>query len=161
MTWTLTLVLLPAAENLEVVSLAPASCRRRGAADGPSPGCNWSSAPRPVKARSAPARRLLGDCLRSPRPRHKISLLSALSWRLGVITLMPVVLSNSYGFILPSIFAIGTALPLILFIFIIWYLGGGGVLMKKGRRVGTFIQRFAGIVMILLGIVDTITYWSL
>ncbi|MEH7255095.1 sulfite exporter TauE/SafE family protein [Neobacillus niacini] len=76
------------------------------------------------------------------------------------ITLMPVVLSNSYGFILPSIFAIGTALPLILFIFIIWYLGGGGVLMKKGRRFGAFIQKFAGIVMILLGIFDTLTYWS-
>lgn len=35
------------------------------------------------------------------------------------VTLMPIVLSSYYGFILPSIFAFGTALPLILFIFII------------------------------------------
>ncbi|MEC1523008.1 sulfite exporter TauE/SafE family protein [Neobacillus niacini] len=77
------------------------------------------------------------------------------------ITLMPVVLSSSYGFILPSIFAFGTALPLLLFIFIIWYLGGGGVLMKKGRKFGVVIQRVAGFIMILLGIMDTITYWSL
>ncbi|MEH7111892.1 sulfite exporter TauE/SafE family protein [Neobacillus niacini] len=77
------------------------------------------------------------------------------------VTLMPVVLSNSYGFILPSIFAFGTALPLILFIFIIWYLGGGGVLMKKGRKFGGIIQRISGIILLLLGIMDTLTYWSL
>jgi cytochrome c-type biogenesis protein len=77
------------------------------------------------------------------------------------VTLMPLVLSSSYGFILPSIFALGTALPLILFIFIIWYLGGGGLLMKKGRKFGVLIQRLSGIIMLLLGIMDTITYWSL
>ncbi|WHX99278.1 sulfite exporter TauE/SafE family protein [Neobacillus sp. DY30] len=77
------------------------------------------------------------------------------------VTLMPVVLSSSYGFILPSIFAFGTALPLILFIFIIWYLGGGGLLMKKGRNFGAAIQRVSGIFIILLGIFDTFTYWSL
>jgi cytochrome c-type biogenesis protein len=77
------------------------------------------------------------------------------------VTLMPVVLSNSYGFILPSIFAFGTALPLLIFIFIIWYLGGGGVLMKKGRKFGVIIQRISGIIMLLLGIMDSITYWSL
>ncbi|SDM15171.1 sulfite exporter TauE/SafE family protein [Bacillus sp. OK048] len=77
------------------------------------------------------------------------------------VTLMPVVLSNSYGIILPSIFALGTALPLILFIFIIWYLGGGGLLMKKGRKFGVIIQRISGIIMLLLGIMDSMTYWSL
>jgi cytochrome c biogenesis protein CcdA len=77
------------------------------------------------------------------------------------VTLMPIVLSSSYGFILPSVFALGTALPLILFILIIWYLGGGGVLMKKGRKFGTSMQRVSGILIILLGIFDTLTYWSL
>lgn len=77
------------------------------------------------------------------------------------VTLMPVVLSSSYGFILPSIFALGTALPLLIVIWIIWYLGGGGVLMKKGRKFGTFVQRLAGILILLLGIFDTLTYWSL
>jgi hypothetical protein len=31
--------------------------------------------------------------------------------------------------------------------------------MKKGRRVGKLIQQTAGIVMVLLGVLDTITYW--
>jgi cytochrome c biogenesis protein CcdA len=77
------------------------------------------------------------------------------------VTLMPIVLSSSYGFILPPIFALGTAIPLLFVIFIIWYFGGSGVLMKKGRRFGTAIQRIAGILMVLLGIFDSITYWSL
>jgi cytochrome c-type biogenesis protein len=77
------------------------------------------------------------------------------------VTLMPVVLSSSYGFILPPIFAIGTAIPLLIVIFIIWYLGGSGAIMKKGRKFGVIIQRLAGIVMFLLGIFDTITYWAL
>jgi cytochrome c-type biogenesis protein len=77
------------------------------------------------------------------------------------VTLMPIVLSSPYGFILPPIFALGTAIPLLLVIFIIWYLGGSGLIMKKGRKFGTVIQRLAGIVMVLLGIFDTITYWSL
>lgn len=77
------------------------------------------------------------------------------------VTLMPIVLTNSFGFILPSIFALGTALPLLIFIFIIWYLGGGGMLLKKGRKFGMIIQRIAGILMFLLGIFDTLTYWSI
>ncbi|WHY76044.1 sulfite exporter TauE/SafE family protein [Neobacillus sp. WH10] len=77
------------------------------------------------------------------------------------VTLMPVVLSSPYGFILPSIFALGTALPLLIVIFIIWYLGGSGVLMKEGRKFGTIVQRVAGIIMLFLGIFDTMTYWSL
>jgi cytochrome c biogenesis protein CcdA len=77
------------------------------------------------------------------------------------VTLMPVVLSTSFGFILPSFFAFGTALPLLVVIFLIWYLGGSGALMKKGRKFGTVVQRVSGILMILLGIFDTITYWSL
>jgi cytochrome c-type biogenesis protein len=77
------------------------------------------------------------------------------------VTLMPVVMSSAYGFILPPIFAIGTAIPLLIFIFIIWYLGGSGVIMKKGRKFGIVIQRIAGILMLLLEIFDTLTYWSL
>lgn len=77
------------------------------------------------------------------------------------ITLMPVVLSSSYGFILPPVFALGTAIPLLIVIFIIWYLGGSGVVMKRGRKIGLVIQRVSGILMLLLGIFDTITYWSL
>ncbi|MFC4800080.1 sulfite exporter TauE/SafE family protein [Neobacillus sp. GCM10023253] len=77
------------------------------------------------------------------------------------VTLMPVVLASPYGFILPSVFALGTAIPLWIIILIIWYLGGSGVIMKKGRKFGAFIQKAAGIILLLLGIFDTLTYWSL
>lgn len=77
------------------------------------------------------------------------------------VTLMPVVLASPYGFILPSVFALGTAIPLWIIILIIWYLGGSGVIMKKGRKFGAFIQKATGIILLLLGIFDTLTYWSL
>lgn len=76
------------------------------------------------------------------------------------ITLMPTVLASPYGFILPPLFALGTAIPLLLFIFLIWYFGGSGMLLKKGRKIGTIVQRTAGILMLLIGILDSITYWT-
>jgi cytochrome c-type biogenesis protein len=75
------------------------------------------------------------------------------------VTLMPLVYSTSYGVLLPSIFAVGTSVPVIFFIFILWYLGFNSTLIKKGKQAGRFVQKAAGIVMILLGILDTITYW--
>ncbi len=76
------------------------------------------------------------------------------------VTLMPMVLSSSYGVVLPSIFAIGTSLPLLLAVLFIWYFDlGGKMIKKKARKLGSYIQRAAGMVMILLGILDTITYW--
>lgn len=77
------------------------------------------------------------------------------------VTLMPIVLASPYGFVLPSVFALGTAIPLLIFIFIIWYLGGSGAMMKKGRKFGRIIQWIAGVLMLLLGIFDTLTYWTL
>jgi cytochrome c biogenesis protein CcdA len=75
------------------------------------------------------------------------------------LTLMPLVLATSYGAVLPTIFAIGTSIPLIIFMFIIWFLGFNGSLMKKSRKIGIIIQRTAGILLIIIGIFDTITYW--
>ncbi|MEW8971822.1 MAG: sulfite exporter TauE/SafE family protein, partial [Mesobacillus sp.] len=45
-------------------------------------------------------------------------------------TLMPIVLNTSYGAVLPSVFAIGTTIPLIIFAAIISYIGLNGSLMK-------------------------------
>ncbi|XJZ25804.1 sulfite exporter TauE/SafE family protein [Bacillota bacterium Lsc_1132] len=75
------------------------------------------------------------------------------------LTLMPIVLSSSYGMILPTIFAIGTSFPLLIFMFIIWYLGMDGALMKKSRKIGAVVQKTAGVLLLLVGILDTITYW--
>ncbi|PLR83999.1 urease accessory protein UreH domain-containing protein [Bacillus sp. V33-4] len=77
------------------------------------------------------------------------------------ITLMPMAISVSYGLFLPGIFAIGTSLPLILFIFLIWYFKLNGKLMKKkGSKLGLLVQKIAGGIMLILGIFDTLTYWG-
>ncbi|WP_174733094.1 sulfite exporter TauE/SafE family protein [Mesobacillus harenae] len=75
------------------------------------------------------------------------------------LTLMPIVLSSSYGAILPTIFAVGTSIPVILLIGVIWFIGLDGSLMKKSKEIGSVIQKTAGIILILIGIFDIITYW--
>lgn len=75
------------------------------------------------------------------------------------VTLMPMVFSTSYGVVLPSVFAIGTSLPLLFSILFIWYFDlTGKVIKKRGRKVGQYVQLAAGWFMIILGIFDTITY---
>jgi cytochrome c-type biogenesis protein len=74
------------------------------------------------------------------------------------VTLMPLTLSVPYGFILPSVFAIGTTIPLLVIIFIIWFLEIDKTIMAKSKKVGNVIQKIAGIVLILIGIMDTIVY---
>lgn len=74
--------------------------------------------------------------------------------------LMPLVLSSSYGIVLPTIFAIGTSVPFLIAMLIIWFYGLNGKFMKDGRRIGLFIQRLAGLVMVVVGVFDTIIYWS-
>lgn len=75
------------------------------------------------------------------------------------ITLMPVVLTSSYGFVLPTIFGIGTSIPVLIVIGIISFLGLSGTLLKRSRKIGLWVQRIAGVTIILLGILDTITFW--
>lgn len=75
------------------------------------------------------------------------------------LILMPVTVSTSYGIILPSLFAIGTSVPFLFVILLIWYFGLDGKWMKKGRKFGLFVQRIAGMLIILLGIFEIIVYW--
>lgn len=76
------------------------------------------------------------------------------------VTLMPLAITVPYGGLLPSVFAIGTSFPLILAVFLIWYFELSGKLMKKqGRRIGLIVQRIAGVIIIILGILDAITFW--
>ncbi|MFD1168860.1 cytochrome c biogenesis CcdA family protein [Oceanobacillus caeni] len=78
---------------------------------------------------------------------------------LFILTLMPVVLETSYGFVLPSVFGIGTSLPLLLIIFLIWYFGASGIILKRSRRIGSLVQKLAGVIILVIGILDTLTYW--
>lgn len=73
--------------------------------------------------------------------------------------LMPVTITTSYGIILPPLFAVGTSIPFLLVILLIWYFGWSGKLMKKGRKFGTYVQRMAGFIMICIGLLEILTYW--
>lgn len=75
------------------------------------------------------------------------------------VLLMPMTLTTAYGAVLPSLFAIGTSIPFLAVIMIIWYLGLSGKVMKKGRKIGLTVQRTAGTIMIMIGILDIVTFW--
>src|SRR5699024_7604927 len=77
---------------------------------------------------------------------------------LFILTLMPVVLETSYGFVLPSVFGIGTSLPLLLIIFLIWYFGSSCIILKRSREIGSLLQKLAVVIILVIGILDTLTY---
>ncbi|EGL84259.1 hypothetical protein CathTA2_0187 [Caldalkalibacillus thermarum TA2.A1] len=76
--------------------------------------------------------------------------------------LIPLVLGTSgYGFILPLLFSIGTFIPVLLFFVLAFSFGVDRAFMKKSKRVGRIIQIVTGVIFIVLGIHDTILYWTL
>src|SRR5690625_291977 len=78
---------------------------------------------------------------------------------LFLLTLMPIVLITSYGAVLPAVFGIGTSLPLLIVIFLIWYFGASGAILKRSRKIGAVTQKIAGLILLILGVLDTLTYW--
>jgi hypothetical protein len=76
----------------------------------------------------------------------------------GVI---PLALKSSYGLLLPPLFAVGTAMPLLLFAALIVGFGLDRLMLNRVRHFGIWAQRFAALLFIVLGISDTITYWTL
>ncbi|MGN4444218.1 urease accessory protein UreH domain-containing protein [Bacillus cereus group sp. MYBK79-1] len=74
-------------------------------------------------------------------------------------TLIPLSFSYNYGYLFPTFFSIGTALPIVILMSIISYLGLNGALLKKSRKIGKTIQLIAGILLILVGFYDISLYW--
>ncbi len=75
--------------------------------------------------------------------------------------LMPAVVTTSYGFVLPAVFGIAISLPLLVLFLLIWLFDAKRLIMKRSMKVGRIIQRFAGVVLVILGVLDTITYWGI
>lgn len=73
------------------------------------------------------------------------------------VTLLPMASTLSYGAILPPIFVIGTSLPLMIATFLIWFFELDRVLVK---RRGAIVQKMTGMVMLVLGILDAMTFWG-
>ncbi len=77
------------------------------------------------------------------------------------VWLMPTVVSTTYGFLLPAVFGIATSIPLILLFVLIWFFDAKKIIMKRSMKMGRMIQRIAGVVLVIIGLFDTITYWGI
>ncbi len=75
------------------------------------------------------------------------------------VLLMPAAVNAGTGVIVPPVFAVGTSLPLLFVIFVIWYLELGGSVVKKSRKAGEIVQKAAGIILIAAGLADILIFW--
>ena len=77
-------------------------------------------------------------------------------------TMIPLALSSFGGVTFPAIFAIGTSVPLMLFVGLVVY-GTQSItpLVKKLRAADVWVSRIAAIVFILVGINEILLYWFL
>lgn len=74
--------------------------------------------------------------------------------------LMPLVATTTYGFMLPAVFGVATSIPLIVLFLFIWLVDAKRIVMKSSMKLGKVIQRTAGCILIMIGLVDTIAYWQ-
>jgi cytochrome c biogenesis protein CcdA len=75
--------------------------------------------------------------------------------------LMPLALASQGGWIFPGTFAMGTALPLLGFTYVVSL---GGTLahgyVRRLTGLDRYLRRIAGVVFLLAGLNDTLTYWA-
>ena len=73
---------------------------------------------------------------------------------------IPLGVSTRGGIILPGIFAIGTAIPLLVITLLIAYgIGTTKLFTRNVARINAILQKVVGVVFILVGINDFIAYW--
>lgn len=77
------------------------------------------------------------------------------------VWLMPTVVTTSYGLILPAIFGMATSVPLILILALIQWFDTKRFIMKTSMKMGRAIQIVAGFILIIIGVMDTMTYWAI
>lgn len=75
---------------------------------------------------------------------------------------IPLALRSAAGWTFPGLFALGTALPLAAFAGLLAIgSGAAGRFVERLKRSHRLVSRIAGVVFILAGINDTLTYWAL
>ncbi|WP_394189443.1 sulfite exporter TauE/SafE family protein [Paenisporosarcina quisquiliarum] len=77
------------------------------------------------------------------------------------VSLMPLTLTSTYGLVLPALFGIATSLPLLLVLVMMWFLELDNRTFKNSKRFGFVVQKTAGVLLVIIGVVDTITYWAI
>src|SRR5699024_2129544 len=78
---------------------------------------------------------------------------------LFLLTLMLIVVVTSYDAFLSAVYGIGTYLLLIIVIFLFCYFGASVLILKRSRKIGGIAQKIAGGLLLIIGILDTLTYW--
>lgn len=77
------------------------------------------------------------------------------------VSLMPIVLTSPYGLFLPAVFGVATSLPLLIVLAIMGFLEIDNRSFKNSKQIGVIVQKFAGVLLIIVGIFDAITYWGI
>ncbi|ARD47903.1 sulfite exporter TauE/SafE family protein [Sporosarcina sp. P33] len=75
--------------------------------------------------------------------------------------LMPLAVTAPHGFILPAVFGIATSIPLLALFFFIWLVDAKRHVMKSSMKTARIVQRAAGVLLVTIGLLDTITYWGM
>jgi cytochrome c-type biogenesis protein len=73
--------------------------------------------------------------------------------------LVPLMISEPGGVLLPPVFALGTILPILFIMGIFFVIGIDQMFIRKSRRIGQVVQKTAGVVFVLIGINDILAYW--
>jgi len=76
------------------------------------------------------------------------------------VWLMPTVVTTPYGFILPAIFGIATSVPLIVMLILLHLFDAKRFIMKSSMKMARVIQVVAGVLLLMIGVTDTLTYWG-
>lgn len=90
-----------------------------------------------------------------------VAFCPTLFWLFFGLTI-PLGLRSPGGWIFPGVFAIGTTLPLLTVGALLEAgLGRAETAVVRMHRLGTVVNQVAGVVFVLAGINDTLTYWAL
>ncbi len=75
-------------------------------------------------------------------------------------TMIPLAIASFGGVLFPALFAIGTTVPLMIFLALVTF-GAQNVtpFVKKLRAADVWVSRIAGIVFVLIGINEILLYW--
>jgi cytochrome c-type biogenesis protein len=74
---------------------------------------------------------------------------------------IPLALRSAGGLVFPGLFAVGTALPLVAFTTLLAVGGAAGGFVQRLKRSHRLVSCVSGVVFLLAGINDTLTYWAL
>ena len=73
--------------------------------------------------------------------------------------MLPTAVTSSTGLVFSVLFALGTALPLLLFVLLLQRGNRKGEVLSGMRHSGRWASRVAGGVLLLVGLYDTVVFW--